>query len=164
MIKTPKLETINASVVDKLPSSRTSFFGKDKVDREASSMTTDKAKKSEDEISYVLDEKSTIDEGEETGYSDRPTSPDDRDVMSLSANSSANFSFATHDTKADAYPALYNPEVQAVYEQKKIEEEERRQQEKLWAPVMEVAESVNNIMHKIFAYLQTLCVYDVKGN
>ena len=167
MNQTPKLETINASVVDKLPSSRTNIFGKDKVDRETLSMTTDKAKKAEDEISYVLDEKSTIDEGDETNCNNHPSLPvylGDKDVMSISANSSANFSFATHDTKADAYPALYNPEVQATYEQKKEEEEERKRQEKMWAPVMDVAESINNAMHQIFAFLQSWCVYDVKGN
>lgn len=160
MTSSSKLQTINTSVVDKLPSTRLDFFGKDKGDRETISMTTDKAKKGDDETSYRLDEKSTIEEEEEETAATATIATqqtNNLDVLSMSANSSANFSFATHDNQTDAYPALYNPEVQAAYEKMKIEEEEKREQEKRWGPVMSIIGAVKSGVNKLLSYLESLC-------
>ena len=201
MNTTRKLKIINTSVVDKLPSIRTDVFSKFK-DKDTQSLRTDQAKHNDEETSYVLEEKSTIDEGEMTpsvkkyradancsnstvaenntvdgdeafstaaseGYtavSGTGTYLNDRDVMSMSGNSSANFSFFPQgEENGDAYPALYNPEVQAQYEKMKIEEEERKYQEMKWAPVMTILASLQVGMTKMLSYLDSLCdVAEVK--
>ena len=164
---------MNTSVVDKLPSLRSEAFGKDKgngngggsrSDRENWSMTTDKAKKSEDEISYILENKSTIDEEEsndnnKTETASRTTSyPLDTDIMSMSDASSANFSFNTHGENGDAYPALYNPEVQAQYEKMKIEEEEKKERENVLGAVDTIVKFLYKGMSKMLLYLESLCI------
>ena len=73
----------------------------------------------EDGTMYIAPKKSL--DLNEVLKSDDKTVDDD---MSVSASSSANFSFGTLDPKADAYPALYNPEKQEEYEQKKKAEAE----------------------------------------
>lgn len=140
-----KLETVNnvGMMVDKLPSTRLNglFKNKGKSERENISMLT--ARKSDDEISYALDEKSTIEEEpalDTEKKTIRPSYLDSANVlsisegssaegrkyledglMSVSATSSANFSYITQDTSlnGDAYPALYNPDKQAEYEESK---------------------------------------------
>ena len=195
--------TVNRSVVDKLPSVRMDRFAKDKLGSsyystsatnkhgETASMTTDRAKQSEDDISYVLDERSTIDENEiaeqgEEGYSNdddndnskfnasavttstattaRATTPgslgfDDKTLLSMSANSSANFSFHLNgEENGDAYPALYDPALQADYEKMKLEEQKRKEEEKMWAPVTNALEFCKGGVNKMMKYCESLCV------
>jgi hypothetical protein len=198
-----KLDTINTSVVDKIPTTRFGgMFTKDKLSKgenystTQSSMGTDKAKTSPDEISYSLDEKSTMEEKDDDSFqmvnpedgennnvntnedddtrnnrSSTTTVPtynylEDKDVLSVSANSSANFSFHPSGLESnDAYPALYDPDLQAQYEKMKIEEEERKEREKDdfdWAPVLSIIESVKGSMkigmNKVLSLLESLCV------
>jgi hypothetical protein len=164
----PKLETISGRpiLVDKLPSSRDQRFFRNKrggfgrggaVSANAS-MATDRAKKGDDEVSYALDEQSTIDEESIM----MPSSLDDRDAMSMSANSSANFSFNTRGETDDAYPALYNPELQSQYEKTKIEEKERMERESFWGPAIHFVDYMKGGMTSALAKLETCCVYDMK--
>lgn len=172
MTTNSKLQTINgynnknrsSTVVDKLPNTRFTgmgFFHKYKnksyANTDNGSMFTDRAHKADDENSYVLDEKSTVDE--ENSNASKSTI----DVLSVSANSSSNFSFNTHGESGDAYPALYNPEMQAQYEQMKIEEEKKKRDSR-WGPASGAVDYVSDGMGKIFAYVESWCVYDVKAN
>ena len=168
-----KLETINngGMMVDKLPSGRLNGFFKKRgmSERENVSMITDRARKSDDEISYTLDEKSTIEEegvieGQKKNIlptyledenvlsiSDGSSTVDrkyleDTELMSVSATSSANFSYITQDTNMneDAYPALYNPAGQAEYENSK----------KLSSRILE---ALNGAASTVRTFLESLC-------
>jgi len=120
---------INKPLVDKLPSSRAAYEPQtnkptddsiaNNTAQENRSLSTDRAHNNPDDASYTLEEKDTIEEEVEN---------ENEDTLSLSANSSANFSFVSHtkDMNGDAYPALYNKELQQEYEKMKIEEEEMK--------------------------------------
>ncbi len=171
---------------------RGGVFNTNGSNKEDQSMATDRARHAaEDETNYSLAEKSTIEEEESsndgndgdddifsttTAKTDKNNNKNnnknnsgsctylqEKDAMSMSANSSANFSFFPSGQESmDAYPALYAPDTQAAYEKMKAEEEERKFQQAKWEPVRVAVEFFKGGMNKVFSFLERLCTNDSK--
>mmetsp|Transcript_17563 Transcript_17563/g.22184 ORF Transcript_17563/g.22184 Transcript_17563/m.22184 type:complete len:228 (-) Transcript_17563:442-1125(-) len=115
-----------------------------------------------------------IDDDDDDAYTTTTTRTDnntvgtylqDRDFMSMSANSSAAFSFSPSGQEVmDAYPALYAPDTQAAYEKMKIEEEERKYQEAKWEPVLNVIEFFKGRVSKVLSFLERICASGTSTN